>query len=162
NGGSSTNPITGIGLTPGQFSVSPPSLSFGTIAVGSNAQASFLLTNSGGTPITNGTASINDGGFTIISGTPFHLGGFWSPNLLIRFTPTNASLFSNAVVFTTPVAGSTNPVTGTGAVIPSANFSASPTIGAVPLTVNFTDGSSGTITNRFWDFGDGSTTNTSA
>src|SRR5262249_27130640 len=102
NGGSSTNPITGIGLTPGQFSVSPPSLSFGTIAVGSNAQASFVLTNSGGTPITNGTASINDGGFTIISGTPFNLGGFGSTNLVIRFTPTNASLFSNAVVFTTP------------------------------------------------------------
>jgi len=34
--------------------------------------------------------------------------------------------------------------------------------GLKPLTVSFTDSSTGTITNRFWDFGDGSTTNTSA
>ena len=29
-----------------------------------------------------------------------------------------------------------------------------------PLAVTFTDTSTGTITNRFWDFGDGATTNT--
>src|ERR1019366_2257824 len=36
------------------------------------------------------------------------------------------------------------------------------TNGAVPLAVTFTDTSSGTISNRFWDFGDGVTTNTTA
>jgi PKD repeat protein len=43
-----------------------------------------------------------------------------------------------------------------------AGFSASPTNGPAPLTVTFTDISSsgGTITNRFWNFGDGVTTNT--
>ena len=40
------------------------------------------------------------------------------------------------------------------------SFSATPTTGAVPLFVTFTDLSSGAITNRFWQFGDGSTTNT--
>jgi PKD repeat protein len=43
-----------------------------------------------------------------------------------------------------------------------ADFSASPTTGVAPLLVHFTDNSAGTITNRFWDFGDGSTTNTTA
>ena len=39
---------------------------------------------------------------------------------------------------------------------PAANFSASPTIGAAPLTnVAFSDTSTGLITNRSWDFGDG-------
>ena len=47
-----------------------------------------------------------------------------------------------------------------GIVLPVASFSASPTNGVEPLTVTFSDTSTGTITNRFWDFGDSSTTNT--
>jgi len=40
---------------------------------------------------------------------------------------------------------------------PNANFSGSPTAGAVPLTVNFTDSSSGSPTSWSWTFGDGGT-----
>jgi PKD repeat protein len=47
-----------------------------------------------------------------------------------------------------------------GALPPVASFSGSPTSGTEPLTVTFSDTSTGTITNRFWDFGDASTTNT--
>jgi len=43
-----------------------------------------------------------------------------------------------------------------------ANFSASPTFGQAPLFTTFVDSSNGYITNRFWNFGDGSTTNTMA
>jgi PKD repeat protein len=42
---------------------------------------------------------------------------------------------------------------------PLANFSAAPTNGIVALAVTFTDASAGTVTNWFWDFGDGSNTN---
>jgi PKD repeat protein len=45
---------------------------------------------------------------------------------------------------------------------PVAGFSASPTSGVSPLAVTFTDTSTGSITNRFWNFGDGATTNTTA
>ncbi len=45
--------------------------------------------------------------------------------------------------------------TGPGA--PTANFTASPTSGCAPLTVNFTDQSTGDITSWSWDFGDGTT-----
>jgi PKD repeat protein len=38
-----------------------------------------------------------------------------------------------------------------------ANFSGTPTSGIVPLTIHFTDQSTGNITSRLWDFGDGST-----
>jgi len=41
----------------------------------------------------------------------------------------------------------------------AASFSASPTSGGAPLTVTFTDNSIGTITNRYWSFGDGATMN---
>jgi PKD repeat protein len=42
---------------------------------------------------------------------------------------------------------------------PVASFSGSPTSGTEPLLVTFTDASTGSITNWFWDFGNGSTTN---
>jgi PKD repeat protein len=42
---------------------------------------------------------------------------------------------------------------------PVASFSAVPTSGAEPLNVTFTDTSTGTISNRFWSFGDTGTTN---
>jgi len=40
---------------------------------------------------------------------------------------------------------------------PVADFTCDKTTGDKPLTVNFTDSSTGTITNCLWDFGDGST-----
>ncbi len=43
-----------------------------------------------------------------------------------------------------------------------AAFVGSPTTGAAPLSVTFADNSSGSIDNRYWDFGNGVTTNTSA
>ncbi len=42
---------------------------------------------------------------------------------------------------------------------PLASFTANPTSGPASLTVTFTDTSTGVITNRFWNFGDGTTTN---
>jgi PKD repeat protein len=42
---------------------------------------------------------------------------------------------------------------------PIVSFSAGPTFGVAPLIVTFTDTSTGNITNWFWDFGDGTTTN---
>jgi PKD repeat protein len=38
-----------------------------------------------------------------------------------------------------------------------ANFSATPTSGAVPLTVTFTNSSPGSFTSQLWSFGDGAT-----
>jgi len=45
---------------------------------------------------------------------------------------------------------------------PVASFAGNPTSGAEPLAVTLTDTSMGSITNRFWSFGDGCTTNTTA
>jgi PKD repeat protein len=40
---------------------------------------------------------------------------------------------------------------------PAAAFTGTPTKGTAPLSVSFTDQSSGTITSRQWEFGDGGT-----
>src|SRR6266576_2714872 len=138
-----------------------PILDFGYVVVAANAQASFVITNSGGAPLSNGIATVSSGPFTILSGTPFSLPGFASTNLVVRFAPTSAASFSNVVTVTAgPSANSINSVIGIGATVPLADFVATPTNGVSPLGVSFDDNSTGTITNRFWTFGDGATTNT--
>ena len=76
------------------------------------------------------------------------------------FSPTAEGSFTDAAIFTSNDGSSTNSVTGSSAIVPVAGFNASPTSGHWPLTVSFSSTSTGTITNLFWDFGDGSTTNT--
>lgn len=46
-------------------------------------------------------------------------------------------------------------ITKVGDGAPEAEFTATPVNGKVPLTINFTDLSTGHITSRLWDFGDG-------
>jgi hypothetical protein len=165
NGGNSTNTVTGSGLTPippAQLSVTPSTLNFGLVAVGANTQSSFTLTNLGGTTLTNGTASIQGGPFRILSGTPFSLPGLGSTNVAVSFSPTNAGSFSNLIVFASDGGNSTNALLGTAAAMPVADFTGAPTNGTWPLAVLFTDSSSGTITNRSWDFGDSGVTNTTS
>ena len=53
-------------------------------------------------------------------------------------------------------------VYATGIAAPVASFVGSPTAGVEPLLVTFTDNSTGTITSRFWDFGDGATSDTTS
>ncbi|MGD0650215.1 MAG: fibronectin type III domain-containing protein [Verrucomicrobiia bacterium] len=71
------------------------------------------------------------------------------------------------LLFLTAYWGGSNPETaGQAALLTAeplaAGFSASPTNGVAPLAVTFTDTSTGTITNRHWDFGDSSTLDTTA
>jgi PKD repeat protein len=66
------------------------------------------------------------------------------------------------VTLTVTGPGGTDTETKTGYIVvteapPIANFSGTPTTGYRPLTVQFTDGSSGSITSRSWTFGDGGT-----
>ncbi len=163
DGGNSTNAVSGVGLTPGSIAVTPATLDFGTLATGTTAQASFVVTNSGGTAVSNGMSTVDGGPFTIVSGGAFSLPGFGTTNVVVQFAPVTLDGFTNAVIVATANGGTaTNTVSGTGADLPVASFSATPTVGPVPLTVNFTDNSTGTIDSNFWDFGDGGTTNFAA
>ena len=102
------------------------------------------------------------GPFAIIGSAAYALAGLDATNVLIGFTPVSAGCFTNDVIFASNGGNATNAVSGCGAMVPVAQFSASPTNGAAPLTVTFTDTSTGTITNRSWAFGDAATTNTTA
>ncbi|MGQ0591683.1 MAG: LamG-like jellyroll fold domain-containing protein [Gammaproteobacteria bacterium] len=57
----------------------------------------------------------------------------------------------------TTFSGFSNEVSTTTASAPTASFTANPTSGTAPLTVTFTDNSTGNITTWSWNFGDGTT-----
>jgi hypothetical protein len=110
NAGSSTNAVTGTAVTPGHIAVSPASVNFGLIVTGATAQASFVVSNAGGTTLL-GSAEVGPP-FAILAGTPFTLDQALSTNLVIRFAPTTPGVFSNAVVFSSNGGNATNSVTG--------------------------------------------------
>ncbi|MBT8366886.1 MAG: PKD domain-containing protein [Deltaproteobacteria bacterium] len=82
-------------------------------------------------------------------------------NTIPDFNPTGASI--RTVAFQVKEHGTAtidNICIGTSgcvppSLVPSASFSADPTAGNAPLSVNFTDESTGTITSWNWNFGDG-------
>jgi len=156
-----SNTVTGAALTPAQLSVSPLTLDFGTATAGNTVQASFLVSNNGGAAL-NGTAAIAAAGFAIGAGASYNVPGFGSTNVVISFTPSSARSFAGTAIFVSNGGNSTNAVTGSGTTGPAARFSAVPTTGSSPLVVTFTDASTGTITNRSWNLGDGTATNTAA
>jgi PKD repeat protein len=75
---------------------------------------------------------------------------------LVVTGPGGSSTNVQANLITVSSTGNTNSVPP-----PVAAFSAAPTNGTVPLTVTFTDTSTGSITNRLWHFGDGTSANAS-
>lgn len=74
------------------------------------------------------------------------LGGAYTDTIIFSNTATGVS-FSRDVTLTV------------SSIPPLANFTGSPTTGTDSLAVTFVDTSTGSITNRFWDFGGSSTTN---
>ena len=156
-----SNAVTGAALTPAQLSVSPLTINFGTATVGDTVSASFLVNNNGGATL-SGTATITAAGFAVGSGASYNVPGFSSTNVVINFTPSSARSFAGTVIFVSNGGDSSNTVTGSGTTGPAARFTATPTNGSSPLLVTFTDTSTGTITNRSWNLGDGTVTNTAA
>ena len=156
--GSATSTAATLTIAPGQLSVSPALWNFGTVTTGATVQVSWIVTNTGCGTL-SGTATCA-APYAVVSGSPFTLASAGMTNIVVSFTPLDAGEFTDAVVFTSNGGTSSNPVTGQGVVTLVANFTASPTNGVAPLTVAFTDRSTGGITNRYWDFGNGSTTNT--
>ncbi len=137
------------------------------LAASSGANLDYELGTNGAETIVSGnlaldgTLNISDaGGFGAGTFTLFRYGGSLTTNgsagILSIGTVPDSSLFYQVDV------SSNGFVNLTARFITVASFTASPTNGFAPLTVAFTDRSSGPVTNRFWDFGDGATTNTAA
>jgi PKD repeat protein len=63
------------------------------------------------------------------------------------------------ISYTFPDVHSAHTISATFKPLPLANFTANPRTGPAPLTVTFTDTSTGNVTGWNWTFGDGNTTN---
>jgi PKD repeat protein/endonuclease/exonuclease/phosphatase family metal-dependent hydrolase len=98
-----------------------------------------------------------------ISATNGTLSASASTNIAVSVNATANTLsqgtYTDTIRFSNTVTGVSVARAGSLAVFlrPMANFTATPTNGPEPLTVTFTDISTGDISNRFWDFGDGDT-----
>jgi PKD repeat protein len=147
------SPSDGGGVCASQLVASPASRDFGILAVGAIASQTFTVTNAGFVTL-DGTA-LTDSPFAVTIGSPFSVPPGQSKSVTVTFTPTNSGAFIGNVIFLSDGGNSTNAVTGAAAFAPSADFSATPTAGLLPLLVSFTDTSSGDVTNWFWNFGDG-------
>lgn len=137
--------------------INPSVQDYGTVAVGQTNSQPFLVINTGGLTLT-GTAT-SAAPFAVSTGSPYNVAPGQTQTVTVSFIPTSAGAFTSAVTFASNGGNFTNAVTGVGALAPQASFSGTPTTGTEPLLVTFTDTSTGTISNRFWDFGDSTTTN---
>jgi hypothetical protein len=120
--------LSGTGVTQGQITPNPTSLSFGSVTVGSNKTLSETLTNSGGSSLTISAATVTGAGFTI-SGLPLPLTltAGQSTTFNVQFAPTTAGAVSGNVTITSNGANPTLniPVSGTG--VTPGTLSANPT-----------------------------------
>jgi PKD repeat protein len=163
--GVSTNTQANLVLVvnPPQLTVQPPTLAFGLVVSGQSSNQEFLVINTGDETLT-GTAQLKSGGgpFAITTGSPFTVNGGQTALVAVAFSPGAAGTFTDSVAFASNGGVSTDAVTGSAAVVPTAGFAAAPTNGAAALLVNFTDASTGTVTGRVWAFGDGGTSTLSS
>ena len=144
NGGNSTNALSGVGLTPPELGVIPASINFGLLRWDPMSRPASSSPTTAARRLMMGWATIDGAPFAIVSGSPFNLPGYGATNLVVSFAPGDAENYSDVVILTTGNGGnSTNVLSGTGAFIPTANFTANPTSGLSPLIVTFSDLSTG-------------------
>jgi Big-like domain-containing protein len=98
-----------------EFAVSPTgSVNFGSVSVGSFVEQTFTVSNTAGGTI-SGAAAVAPP-FSIVSGSPFTLGGTGATQAIrVRFTPTTPATVSATVTFTASGDSIAGVVTGTGA-----------------------------------------------
>ena len=134
---------------------SPPVAAFSATPTSGTAPLTVTFYDASTGSITNGYWQFGDGGVTNTTATTvlhsYAAAGTYTVSLVVS-GPGGASTSTQPNLIT--VAAPPQP--------PVAAFSATPTSGTAPLTVTFYDASTGSITNRYWQFGDGTVTNTTA
>ena len=103
------------GSTPA-ISVTPSSLSFGSVAIGSSATLAFTVKNTGGGTL-SGSATVPSP-FSIASGGSYNLGANATQTVTVRFSPTAPQSYSQNVTFTGG-GGASRPVSGSAALPPT-------------------------------------------
>lgn len=98
NGGNASLPVTGTGATAPAISVTPTSLSFGSVAVGNSADRSFTIQNTGSGTLA-GTCN-TAAPFSLPNGCSFSLSAGQSQTINVHFSPTATGSFTGNVGLT--------------------------------------------------------------
>ena len=142
--------LTGAGINPGSTSITPLSLSFGTVVIGTvSSPQTVALTNAGGAPLTIGSIQLTGTGgtsFALANSCGASLAAGATCNIQVTFDPTAAATASASLTFVDDSATSPQSValSGTGIKPPAVTIS--------PLTLNFgnvvigTQGTAQTVT----------------
>ncbi|HEX9111249.1 MAG TPA: choice-of-anchor D domain-containing protein [Terriglobales bacterium] len=111
--GTSTTPTS---TGPGQLSLTPSSVAFGSIKAGSSKTNSVTLSNSGGTDLTVNQATLSGAGFSTSNlSLPLTLHAGGTASLSVTFAPTGSGSFTGKVTFATSPSGDVVlPLSGTG------------------------------------------------
>ena len=104
-----------VGTSPA-ISVTPASLDFGSIQVGTTSNRTFTVQNTGGATL-SGSASV-PAPFSIVSGSPYNLTANQSATVTVSYSPTVAGGHNQSVAFTGG-AGASRPVSGTSYAAPA-------------------------------------------
>jgi hypothetical protein len=141
--------VSGNGVTGGQLALSPASVSFGNINVGSSQSQNVSLTNAGGSSATISAASVTGSGFTMTGpAVPFTLSTGQSASFTVTFKPGTAGAAAGSIVVTSNAADASlsAALTGTG-VTPGTLSVTPPTLGFGSVPINTKQSQNGTISN---------------
>ncbi|HXZ40196.1 MAG TPA: choice-of-anchor D domain-containing protein [Terriglobales bacterium] len=142
-------PLSGAALAPGSLTVSPTSVAFGSVQVGSSQQQSASLTNTGGTSVTISNATATGTDFSLSGlALPVTLAAGQSTTMTVTFAPLSAASFSGSVTITSNAPNPTLvvPLSGTG--ITPGQLSANPTsLSFASIQVGSSEKLSETLTN---------------
>ena len=133
NGGNATQALSGDGIIPAALAVTPASASFGGILHGTSAQTTFVVSNTGGLPLT-GTATVTGAPFAVISGATFIVNPGTTANIVVQFAPTATGAFTDTVAFVSNGGTTSRQVSGTSwAVVPDVPATGSVAYSSNPL-----------------------------
>ncbi len=128
-----TIPLSGTGVAVGTLGSNPTSLSFGSVAVGSNRSLSETVTNTGGSSVTISQVAASGTGFSVSGiSTPVMLTAGQSATFSVSFSPSSAGTASGNVTVTSNASNPTLtiPLSGTAT-------AASGTLGSNPTSLSF-------------------------
>lgn len=120
--------LSGAGTTDGQLAVTPASVSFGNVTVGSTQSQTVTVTNSGGASATISQTAVTGSGLSVSGHTlPLTLTPGQSSPFQVTFAPASAGAVAGSftIVSTAVDPSLTTAVTGTG--VPAGALSISPT-----------------------------------
>ena len=150
--------VSGTGAAAGQLAVSPASVSFGNVTVGSPQNQTVALTNSGGTTATVSQATVTGAGLSI-SGLdlPLTLAAGQSSSFVLTFAPSSAGAVTGVIAIASTATNSnvslavagTGVISGTLALSPASLNFGNVVVGSTrsqPATITNSGGTSVTVT----------------